>query len=77
MDNKGVWKIAPAFDLNYVYDSGVARNHQMTLNGKFDDFTWKDFVKTGVAIGLKLKQITSIIENINAVKNNFITMGLI
>ncbi len=45
MDREGQWSLAPAFDLIYSYNPGgdwTAR-HQMTLNGKRDDFTLADF----------------------------------
>ena len=45
MDRSGRWELAPAFDVIYSYQpSGAWTNqHQMTLNGKRDDFTLTDF----------------------------------
>jgi serine/threonine-protein kinase HipA len=44
MDKRGHWTLAPAFDLTYAYNPGGAWNgkHQMTLNGKQDDFSLED-----------------------------------
>lgn len=45
MDRRGRWSLAPAFDLNYAFNPQGAwtSRHQMTLNGKRDDFTLADF----------------------------------
>jgi serine/threonine-protein kinase HipA len=44
MDKRGQWKLAPAFDLTYAYnpEGQWTGKHQMTLNGKQDDFTLED-----------------------------------
>ncbi|MEW5704424.1 MAG: type II toxin-antitoxin system HipA family toxin [Pseudomonadota bacterium] len=40
MDKKGVWTLSPAFDVTYSYNPSGAwtSSHQMSLNGKRDDF---------------------------------------
>ena len=45
MDRQGRWSLAPAFDVSYSYnrDGAWTAQHQMTLNGKRDDFTLADF----------------------------------
>jgi len=45
MDKRGRWSLSPAFDVTYSYNpSGDwTANHQMTVNGKQDDFTLADF----------------------------------
>ncbi len=45
MDKQGRWSLAPAFDMTYSYNpSGDwTASHQMTLNGKRDDFVLADF----------------------------------
>jgi serine/threonine-protein kinase HipA len=45
MDRDGRWSLSPAYDLTYSY-SKTGRwtaTHQMTMNGKRDDFTLADF----------------------------------
>ncbi|MFI5356100.1 MAG: type II toxin-antitoxin system HipA family toxin, partial [Opitutales bacterium] len=41
MNQRGEWALAPAFDVTYSYNPSGAwtATHQMTLNGKRDDFT--------------------------------------
>ncbi|WP_414662898.1 type II toxin-antitoxin system HipA family toxin [Horticoccus sp. 23ND18S-11] len=45
MDKTGRWSLAPAFDVIYSYNPSGAWTaaHQMTMNGKRDDFTRDDF----------------------------------
>ncbi len=45
MDKAGNWSLSPAFDMTYSYNpSGDwTSRHQMSLNGKRDDFTLDDF----------------------------------
>ena len=44
MDKEGVWSLAPAFDMIYAYnpDGAWTSRHQMTINGKRDEFTIED-----------------------------------
>jgi len=55
MDKSGKWNLSPAFDVTYAHNpKGVWTNsHQMTINGKRDAFTLKDFVQVGESIGIK------------------------
>ncbi|WP_043583692.1 type II toxin-antitoxin system HipA family toxin [Geminisphaera colitermitum] len=45
MDREGRWSLSPAFDISYSYnpDGTWTSTHQMTINGKRDDFTLPDF----------------------------------
>ena len=45
LDDQHQWKLAPAYDLAYSYKPGSrwVDSHWMTLNGKRDNFTRKDF----------------------------------
>lgn len=44
MDKEGVWSLAPAFDMIYAYNPNGAwtSRHQMTINGKRDEFSIAD-----------------------------------
>jgi serine/threonine-protein kinase HipA len=55
MDKSGTWSLSPAFDVTYAYDphgKWTAR-HQMTLNGKTENFTPEDFRAVAKVAGLK------------------------
>ena len=47
MDKRGRWSLAPAFDVMYAYNpSGDwTASHQMTVNGKRDDFSLSEFAE--------------------------------
>ena len=66
MDKTGKWNLSPAFDVTYAHNpKGVWTNsHQMTINGKRDAFTLKDFVQVGESIGIKdsLEIVSEIVE---------------
>jgi serine/threonine-protein kinase HipA len=55
MDKAGAWSLSPAFDVTYAYNpAGLwTRHHQMTINGKNDDFTREDFKAAAQVAGLK------------------------
>ena len=46
MDKSGTWSLSPAFDMTYSYNptGHWTSSHQMTLNGKRDEFLLEDFV---------------------------------
>src|SRR6202166_3056929 len=55
MDKAGAWSLSPAFDVTYAYNpAGLwTSRHQMTINGKTDDFTREDFKAVAQVAGLK------------------------
>jgi len=53
MDGRGAWHLAPAYDLTYARGTGYTRYHQMSLNGKRDDFTREDLLALGAKMGIK------------------------
>jgi serine/threonine-protein kinase HipA len=54
MDVSGVWRIAPAYDLTWSYnpDGAWTSVHQMSVNGKRNDFTSRDLVDVGRRYGI-------------------------
>ena len=55
MDKAGEWVLSPAYDVTYAYNpTGLwTSRHQMTINGKADDFTREDFKAVARVAGLK------------------------
>lgn len=55
MDRDGNWSLSPAYDMTYAHNpAGQWTNqHQMSLNGKRDDFTLADLEAVGENIGLR------------------------
>ena len=55
MDRTGAWRLAPAFDVVWAYNpkGDWTNRHQMTVNGKRDDFVRKDLLVVAEAYGIK------------------------
>ncbi len=55
MDRAGTWELAPAFDMTYAYRPGSrwTARHQMSINGKREDFTMQDLRDAGQRALLK------------------------
>jgi len=71
MDKAGDWSLSPAFDVTYAYNpAGLWTNrHQMTINGKTEDFTREDFGAVAKVVGLKRGRAEAILaEVLNTVK---------
>lgn len=68
MNQQGEWSLAPAFDVTYSYNpTGLwTATHQMTLNGKRDNFTRGDFEQGAKSALLKRGRATSIIDEVQA-----------
>jgi serine/threonine-protein kinase HipA len=69
MDRSGSWSLAPAFDVIYSYQpSGLwTSSHQMTLNGKRDDFVLDDFKSCAKTASMKRGRAETIIEEVRTV----------
>jgi serine/threonine-protein kinase HipA len=69
MERDGQWRLAPAFDVTYAYQPrGLwTSQHQMTLNGKRDDFTLADFEACARTASLKRGRAQQIIHEVIAV----------
>ncbi|MBU3915888.1 type II toxin-antitoxin system HipA family toxin [bacterium] len=54
MDKKGQWRLSPAFDVMYSHNpAGKWTNrHQMSINGKRDNFETKDILAIGESISI-------------------------
>ena len=63
------WRLAPAFDLAYSYkkDSPWVNSHQMTVNGKRDNFVRDDLLAVGTLIGNFKKESQHIIDEVLSV----------
>ncbi len=64
MDREGTWSLAPAYDLTFAYnpEGHWTRQHQMTLNGKRDNFTSGDLL--AVARRFAIADATAVIQQV-------------
>jgi len=68
MNKAGEWSLAPAFDMTYSYNPSGAwtASHQMTLNGKRDDFSLEDFKSCAKAASMKRGRAETILREVQA-----------
>jgi serine/threonine-protein kinase HipA len=69
MDKSGRWSLSPAFDVTYSYNPAGqwTAAHQMTINGKRDDFTIEDFRACAKAASMKRGRAETIVEEVRQV----------
>lgn len=66
---QAVWRLAPAFDVAYSYKPGSpwVNSHQLSVNGRRDDFTREDLLAVAALIGNFRTQAQTIIEQVTDV----------
>ena len=66
MDKTGAWSLSPAFDITYSFNpSGTwTASHQMTMNGKRDDFTMEDFKACAKTASMKRGRSDAIVNEV-------------
>jgi serine/threonine-protein kinase HipA len=72
MDQSGVWRLSPAYDVTYSYNPAGAftSRHQMTINGKSDGFELDDFAACAEIALLKRGRWRELLDEVtSAVKN--------
>jgi len=69
MDKAGTWSLSPAFDMTYSFNPSGAwtASHQMTLNGKRDDFSMEDFNACARAASMKRGRAAAIVGEVQDV----------
>ena len=69
MDKSGVWSLSPAFDLTYSFNPAGSwtASHQMTLNGKRDDFIMDDFKACAKTASMKRGRAEAIVREVQEV----------
>jgi serine/threonine-protein kinase HipA len=55
MDRQGRWRLSPAFDVVWAYNPAgkYTHQHQMSINGKRDDFSGKDLLAVANQFGIR------------------------
>jgi serine/threonine-protein kinase HipA len=66
MDPQGHWRLSPAFDISYAWnpDGSFTSRHQMSVNGKRDDFSRGDLMALGSAGGVKPVRARKLINDV-------------
>lgn len=73
MDKSGAWTLSPAFDMTYSYNPGGAwtNDHQMSLNGKRNNFLIEDFRGCARNVSMKRGRADEILEQVVAAVRNW------
>lgn len=72
MNKRGVWSLAPAYDVTYAYNPHGAwtGRHQMSLNGKRDDISYDDLLACAGHMSISARRAKAIVEGVRrAVKS--------
>ena len=66
MDKSGRWSLSPAFDMTYSFNASGqwTASHQMTMNGKRDNFTKEDFKAFARAASMKRGRAETIVNEV-------------
>lgn len=67
MDKSGKWRLSPAYDMGFAYnpDGGWTSQHQMSVNGKFDNISRRDLLE--FANKNNIKEASEIIDQFSTV----------
>jgi serine/threonine-protein kinase HipA len=66
MDKSGTWSLSPAFDMTYSFSpSGKwTASHQMTVNGRRNNFTLEDFKACARVVSMKRGRAVTIVNEV-------------
>jgi serine/threonine-protein kinase HipA len=67
MDRKGKWRLSPAYDMTYSYqkEGRWTGKHQMSMNGKRENYVLDDFKTCGKTAGLPRGKAAKIVDEIS------------
>lgn len=73
MNKKGQWSLAPAYDITYSYNPNGfwTKSHQMSINGKRDDFTKEDLLASADNMGIKRREALLWIDRVENALNQW------
>lgn len=66
MDRQGNWSLAPAFDVTHAFkaDNKWLHEHQMSINGKRDNFDLADFDRCARVVSIKRTRVKEILNEV-------------
>ncbi|MGU9978301.1 MAG: type II toxin-antitoxin system HipA family toxin [Candidatus Oxydemutatoraceae bacterium WSBS_2016_MAG_OTU14] len=73
MNKSGYWSLAPAYDMTYAYNprGPWTKSHQMSINGKQDNFTREDLLELAKKADVKKSKAHEIIDRTIEVFSNW------
>jgi len=76
MDRQGTWRLSPAYDMTYIFDTGgylPNKEHCLMIGGKYQDITLADVILFANENGIRAPK--SIIRKVAAAVSSFRTMA--
>ena len=67
MDKTGAWRLSPGYDITFCKGGNWTRKHQMTINGKADNFDIDDLLVVAEHADIKRSKAVNIIKDVVAV----------
>lgn len=64
MDKRGTWSLSPAYDMTYCNGQGWTSQHQMTINGKRDNFVLDDLLAVARHADIRSAKARSVIKQV-------------
>lgn len=66
MDPAGRWQLSPAYDVAYSYnpEGDFTKQHQMSINGKRDQFVMDDLMSLALIGGIKPRQAKALVQQV-------------
>lgn len=71
MDQKGNWRISPAYDITYANGAEYTKNHQLSIRGKVNNFTMEDLLYIAKESSIKESWAKEIIQQSIEVVSSF------
>ncbi len=71
MDKNGIWTLSPAYDITYANGQGFTKNHQMSVVGKVNNFTYEDLLRLADNSDIKKSRAIEIITTTVEVVSSF------
>ena len=73
MDKQGKWSLSPAYDITYSYDktNRWLAKHQMSINGKIDNFTMEDLRECAKRMNISKRKMEKIVEDVAMVPSHW------
>ena len=77
MNRKGTWRLSPAYDMTYIFDTGgylPNKEHCLMIGGKLQDITHEDIISFAAETGIRAPE--SIIRKVATAVANFRPLAL-
>jgi len=77
MDKNGVWKLSPAYDITFSYDIGNKwiSAHQMLINGKKENITPEDLIRSGQNMDISTRRCKNIISDVTKAVDSWMAIA--